>query len=123
MTPSQPFDLAAMRADRDAGTPGVWIADGNGGHSEYKICTGPYVIARMYWGNYRNECDAHRIARVPAMEAEIERLTALVDRMVHHMEAIKAYQMRGFDAMAFNVTRLALSEQQEPPMRNPQATP
>ncbi len=64
------FDLAAMIADREAGTPGRWI-----GRDGSLIPVGKdsdWAIAAFY--NDTKPEDARRIARVPEMEAEILRL-------------------------------------------------
>ena len=85
------FDLAQMIADRDAGTPGDFYVKSLRGYTEDYICTDHPDFQQSPHGNYvgetglaaghakqRFEQDARRFARVPAMEAEIIRLTARV---------------------------------------------
>ena len=84
------FDIEAMRANRDAGTPGPWRRgqegnlrvygpDGRGEHSGliYDVVTGRAT---------KGAANAARIASVPDMEAEFERLTADLARAVEALE-------------------------------------
>ena len=84
------FDIEAMRRNRDAGTPGEWFVAG----VRVKMDKQQWLaISRYDEANKRDEniccvgydpktglgsVDARRIASVPSMEAEIERLTARV---------------------------------------------
>jgi len=75
------FDLTTMRRNRDAGTPGEWFASPHAWPDQIGCCPlvgRPYAVAT----GHRNVAatttlpDAARIASVPSLEAEIERLTA-----------------------------------------------
>ena len=75
------FDLAQMIADREAGTPGEWFINGPTWNqivwtdNETRLC---FMTHSNGLNDARDEANARRIARVPAMEAEIIRLTARV---------------------------------------------
>jgi len=92
------FDIEAMRANRDAGTPGPWRRgqegnlrvygpDGRGEHSGliYDVVTGRAT---------KGAANAARIASVPDMEAEFERLTADLARAVEALEKCEDIQRR-----------------------------
>ena len=69
---TEPFDFDAMLADREAGTEGPWeAANGRVWTPHGKTMTHLFVCA----------ADRNRVARVPAMEAEIIRLRDAVDRL------------------------------------------
>jgi len=97
------FDLTAMRLNRDAGTPGAWSAEEKPGQlSDHgsRSSIGLWAQSRWdqayetdpddtdaaddaawlcgIWGKLSQEdfANAARIASVPSMESEIERLTA-----------------------------------------------
>jgi len=105
------FDIEAMRRNRDAGTPGPWFVAG----VRVKMDKQQWLaISRYDEANKRDEniccagydprtglgsVDARRIASIPSMEAEIERLTA----RVAELEGAISYIADGFclDAPAF----------------------
>jgi len=83
------FDIEAMRANRDAGTPGPWGLDYTGGDT--KLLAGRETLMcdmTYYPWCPENQSDWLRIALVPSMEAQIERLTADLARAVEALEAV-----------------------------------
>ena len=82
MTPEQ---IEQMRADMQVGTPGNWWADNNEGYGSNHIWASDpndqrakELVAEAIGDSAEDEANMRRIARVPAMEAEILRLrTAL----------------------------------------------
>ena len=86
------FDIEAMRANRDAGTPGPWAAALERGCHGVIAHTlpqgGANFVALISNDAIKSEreperfANARRVASVPAMEAEIERLTASLAQVV-----------------------------------------
>lgn len=77
------FNLTQMRANRDAGTPGLWQVKEspfevfNIGHGRLlNHLVAEYTMIAAFYADNIDDFDARRIAQVPDMEAEIERLTA-----------------------------------------------
>jgi len=93
------FDIEAMRANRDAGTPGTWDAALERGCHGVIAHTlpqgGANFVALIGNDAIKSEreperfANARRIASVPAMEAEIERLTASLAQAVGALEECK----------------------------------
>lgn len=66
------FDLKAMLADREAGTPGPWRIDSSADvHTYYLRSDAPATLGEASFGDE----DWRRIARVHDMEEEIIRLS------------------------------------------------
>ena len=94
------FDIEAMRADRDAGTPGPWDAAlerGCHGIIGRTLPEGGANFVAMVGNDEVTEdreperfANARRIASVPDMEAEIERLTADLARAVGALKECQA---------------------------------
>lgn len=83
------FDIEAMRANRDAGTPGHWTITYTGGNTNLMAGRENMMCDETYYPWCpENQNDWLRIASVPAMEAEIERLTAELALAVEALEAV-----------------------------------
>jgi len=70
------FDVEQMRKNRDAGTPGDWELKRSGGETSIVANGEPLMCNTQYYPWCPdNLSDWERIASIPAIEAEIERLT------------------------------------------------
>jgi len=96
------FNIEAMRRNRDAGTQAPWQLIPTGSHDGWNgwgLANQPNGFMRGYTSviadirgpqdNTNRASDASRIASVPSMEAEIERLTARVAELAPAIEACK----------------------------------
>jgi hypothetical protein len=92
-----PEELEQMRADMAAGTPGPWGA-----------IIGKYgwqIHAKSYWlANLKcescpahEEANAHRIARVPTLEAEVLRLTEANAALAGELARMRGLVLRAAD--------------------------
>ena len=118
------FDFAGMIADREAGTPGDWAVDGPTWNqivwtdNETRLC---FMAHSNGLNDDRDEANARRIARVPLLEAEINRLTARVAELTHALNVCLGALTGGMDGAwdgdedAPEIARAALSTHTEEP--------
>lgn len=113
------FDLAAMRQNRDAGTPGPWWTDGKydgrelgcaviAAKTDAGLLPGNPTRGIVAWAsaalnaNARLcEANARRIASVPAMEDHIESREAEIARLTAHIERQAALLAEAREALRF----------------------
>ena len=85
--------IAAMIADREAGTPGPWKVDGPVWNqivwtdNENRLC---YIAHSNGLNDERDKANARRITRVPDMEATIIAQAAELERLRSAIEALGA---------------------------------
>ena len=85
--------IVAMIADREAGTPGLWVVDGPVWNqivwtdNENRLC---YIAHSNGLNDERDKANARRITRVPDMEATIIAQAAELERLRSAIEALGA---------------------------------
>jgi hypothetical protein len=110
-------DIAALVADREAGTQGPWVAESwhvqQNGQLYYQITDGSDAIMQnqFCWCQGSQDANARRIARVPDMEAALIAQDAELKRLREALETIRDKRgqcNRAVDCRA--VARTALGE-------------
>ena len=92
--------IAAMIADREAGTPGPWKVDGPVWNqivwtdNENRLC---YIAHSNGLYDERDKANARRITRVPDMEATIIAQAAELERLREALTKLRDLMCEGFE--------------------------